>query len=264
MTICTRIRAVVPALCAALALLASPAAAEDASSSGTPGVDPVQAALMASRVLETHCMEVAAGAATRSALALSAVSPALTTVSAAHDETGEAYLLFWRGRLNLCLDREERAQEDLQAFVDQVGENPTYAPQVQQARRLIRRIERAHARPAIRTPALAVTGGALLGGAGALAALSGWQWSVAIDKQAQHDAGNRPWVETQLLAQEGQQALTAQRVLAGSAVAPAVGGVLSFVLSTVPSKGAPKAGPAAAVAVPTPDGGAALVLVGRF
>ena len=55
-----------------------------------PATDPAQAALRASQVLDAHCAEVAAGTATKSAQALSAVSPALTEVSAAHDATGEA------------------------------------------------------------------------------------------------------------------------------------------------------------------------------
>ena len=134
-----------------LCLVATPALAQDAAAP-----DPNAAALRASMVLEAHCADVAAGSATKSAQALSAVSPALTQVSEAHDATGEAFLLYWRGRLNLCLDREDRAKEDLEAFVAQAGDEPMYTDQLQQSSRLLRIIERrSKGGPTIQTPGAA-------------------------------------------------------------------------------------------------------------
>lgn len=239
-----------------------PAAAET-----TAPPDASQAALQASMVLEAHCADVAAGTATKSARALSAVSPALTQVSEAHDATGKAFLLYWRGRLNLCLDREDRATEDLEAFVAQVGDDATYRDQAKWATRLLRVIERrSKGRATIQTPGLAAAGGALLGGAGALSGLSGWQWTVAQERLADFEDGGEPWADAEVIREEGRAALTVQRVLVASAVASGVAGLTSFVLSTVASpsrKNAVATAPAALLA-PTDDGGWVLTLAGRF
>lgn len=228
---------------------------------------PHEAALQASMVLEAHCADVAGATATKSAQALSAVSPALTQVSKAHDATGEAFLLYWRGRLNLCLDREDRAKEDLDTFVAQVGDDAVYTAQAKSATRLLRVIDRrSTGRPTVRTPGLAVAGGVLLGSTGVLAGLSGWQWVEAQESLADFEDGGEPWSEADAIRQQGQNSLTAQRIMVGSAVATGVAGLTSFILSTVvPGKGkAAKAASTTLLVVPTADGGVALSLSGRF
>lgn len=149
----------------------------------------------------------------------------------------------------------------------QAGDDPAYSDQHKQADKLLRRIERrSKARPTVQTPGLAAAGGGLLGSAGALGGLSGWQWSVAQAKQAEFEAGTRQWGETVELVSEGGSALTAQRVLAGSAVAAGAGGVVSFILSTVAPAGARAGGKPrpAALVMPTERGGWTLTLAGRF
>jgi len=257
-----------------LCLPAFPALADEAPTDSEPSPeslpaaaapDPEQAALQAAMVLEAHCADVAAGTATKSAQALSAVSPALTQVSEAHDATGQAFLLFWRGRLNLCLDREERAKEDLEAFVAQTADEPMYTDQVKEADKLLRILERrSEGRPTIQTPGLAAAGGALLGGAGALAGLSGWQWTEAQASLADFEDGGEPWADAEVIRQQGQTSLTAQRVLMGSAVASGVAGVTSFILSTVGKGKAAGTTAATPLLVPTEGGGWALTLSGRF
>ncbi len=188
--------------------------------------------------------------------------PALTAVSEAHDATGDAFLLFWRGRLNLCLDREDRAKEDLEAFVARVGDDPTYINQVQRSRQLLRVIERyREGGPAIRTPGLAAAGGALIGVAGAFGGLSGWQWTVVQARRADFEDGGEAWTDAVVLQEEGQAALRAQRVLLGSAVASGVAGLTSFVLSTVAP---PRRGARVAALVPMGPNGWGVSLVGGF
>lgn len=220
------------------------------------------AAVGASEVLEAHCADVAAGRATESAEALGAVSPALTEVSSAHDATGEAFLLYWRGRLNLCLDREERAREDLEAFVEQASDDASYAPQLAQARQQLRRLGRVgQAPPKVRTPGAAVAGGAALLGSGALAGLSAWQWTEAEARAEEYLDGQRPYSESEAIADAARSAQTGSAVLVGSAVGAGLGGVVSLLLSTL----APNEDAALAVmASPTPRGGLAVALGGTW
>ncbi len=103
---------------------------------------PETAALKAAEILDQYCEDVAAGKATESAQVLSAVGPVLAEVSAAHDQSGAPYLLYWRGRLNLCLDREDRAEQDLELFVQSAGDDAAYRRQAQEARALLRRVSR--------------------------------------------------------------------------------------------------------------------------
>ena len=221
------------------------------------------AALSASEVLDAHCADVAAGRATESAQAAAAVSAVLSEASAAHDATGEAYLLFWRGRLNLCLDREDRAREDLEAFAAQTDDDPAYAPQLAQARAHLRRLARAERpRPTILTPGVAVVGGVLLAGSGALAGLGAWQWTVAEDGARQYLEGQRLYAESQSIAESANAAQTASGVLVGSALASGVGGALSIVLSTLAPRS--KAAPVSLAASPTADGGFVLVAGGAW
>ena len=223
------------------------------------------AALHAAEILERHCADVAAGSDTESAQALSAVGPVLAEVSAAHDANEEPYLLFWRGRLNLCLDREDRARQDLDTFLELAGNDPGHTAQARQARRLVRRLERS-ARPQVRvqTPGAAVAGGVLLGAGGALGVLSGQQWQLGTEQRAQYVAGKRTWTETEALGEEVLASQIRSRVLLGSAVGAGVGGVVAFVLSTVTPRSQPKAPPTVATVVPLPDGGVALELWGSW
>ena len=237
------------------------AATPPATSPAPP--DPNKAALDASMVLEAHCADVAAGTATKSAQALSAVSPSLAYVSEAHDATGEVFLLYWRGRLNLCLDREDRAKEDLEAFITASEGDSVYATQVKEAGRLLRLIERrSKGGVTIETPGLAAAGGALVGGAGALAGLSGWQWNRAQGFLADFEDGGERWDTAVEIQRQGESAVTAQRVFVGAAVAAGVSGVASFVLSTVaPRRGAKSIG---AVVLPLERGGVAFTVGGRL
>jgi len=223
--------------------------------------DSASVALRAAEVLEEHCAEVAAGAATGSAQAVAAVSPVLAEVSEAHDLSGASYLLFWRGRLNYCLDREERARSDFEAFTTQVGDDPAFVTQVRQARALVRRILRTQrSSPRIHDRGLAVAAGGLFLTSGLFAGLSAWQWSVALDLQVDHDRGNRAWAETAVIAGQGQTAVDTQRVLLGAAIGCGAAGLVGLLSSMAPRRSPPPA----VVGVAPGRRGVALVVGGRF
>lgn len=239
------------------------APAAEAPADEAPSAD--VAALHAAEILDEHCADVASGSDTESAQALSAVGPVLAEVSAAHDAMQLPYLLFWRGRLNLCLDREDRGRQDLEAFLELAAADPAHTAQARQARKLVRRLERS-GRPQVRvqTPGAAVVGGVLIGAGGLLGVLSGQQWQVGTDQRADYVAGQRDWAETQALGEEVLATQTRSRILLGSAVGAGVGGVMAFVLSTVTPRTQAKAPPTAATLVPLPEGGVALEVWGRW
>ena len=131
------------------------------------------AAVAASAVLDAECTDVAGGAATTSANALVVVGPVLAQVSSTYDATREPVLLYWRGALTSCIGQEDRAVEDLTAFVAAVDGQPGYEDQVRDARRRLQRLTASSARPvAARAvpqagspigPVLLAGGGAALG-----------------------------------------------------------------------------------------------------
>ncbi|HCP47957.1 MAG TPA: hypothetical protein DIU15_18095 [Deltaproteobacteria bacterium] len=212
------------------------------------------AALKAAEVLDEHCADVAAGKATESAQALSTVGPVLAEVSAAHDASGAPYLLYWRGRLNLCLDREARAEEDLSLFLEAVGEDPAYRTQTQQAMSLLRRTARAN-KPAglrIQRPEAAVAGVVALSLGGVFGGLSAWQWSVASTKQQQYLEGGVPWSQTDQLGHESSDAQDRHRALLGLSLGSSVAGIVSLALSTLTPKGAARS--TAGTVAPLPGG----------
>ena len=93
-----------------------------------------EAALAAQEVAEEHCAQAWAGEAVESAGALQEVARTLEQVSAAHEETQQAFLRYWRGVLFQCLGQYERAKDDLEAFVQAEKGSNVYVDQVQQAR----------------------------------------------------------------------------------------------------------------------------------
>jgi hypothetical protein len=225
------------------------------------------AALKAAEILELHCADVAGGKATESAQALSVVSPVLAEVSAAHDETGTPFLLYWRGRLNLCLDREDRAKEDLTTFIKAAADEAAYGTQVREARALLNRLARAERGGLkIHTPGLAVAGGAMFGAGVVFSGLSAWQWQIASSKHAEFMAGERLWSETQSINEEGEAAQDRAHALLGVGISTGIGGIVTFVLSMVPPpKLAGRLHSAPIVHVATlPEGGMAFGLEGRW
>lgn len=239
-----------------LLLLAAPAhAAPDAAS----------AASAAAEVADEHCSDTAADAQTKAARAVAAVAPVLAEVSEAHDATGEAWLLYWRGLLQACIDREERAILDFRAFLAEPDPDGIYAAQRQDAERRLRRLE-IGASSMLRDqaggpqPGGLITGGALLGGGAVLGGLSGLEGSVAAQQESIYRAGLRPWSETQEAQIASEAAAGRANGLLVGAIGLGVGGAVAFAITAATAKGRPGV---SAVVVPT-DGGVALSIGGRW
>ena len=267
-------------LCAAVLILCSvlpssaaaqgePGASAAADRPQNPGAWAAWAAEQAAAVLDEHCSDVAAGRATESARALAAVAPMLEEVSAAHDATGLPYLRFWRGRLNLCLDRQDRAREDLVAFLEVASSDPAYRPQVRFAGTLLRRLGAGRSDSGLGIAA----GIGLLGAGVALGGLAAWQGEVAKSRRAAYAAGVRSWEETAEIGKSAERARLASGVLAGLAAGSATGGVLTLIVSAARGRAGgsglarhgSRASPRWSLAGgPLPGGGGAIVLAGAW
>ena len=120
-------------------LAAAPAAASDKVQTAE------EAALAAAAVLDAECLDMAGGGATDSAEALVAVGPVLAEVSRTYDATRALSLLYWRGLLGSCVGQEQRAVQDLGAFVGAAADLPEYADQVRDSLRRLQRLTKKQA-----------------------------------------------------------------------------------------------------------------------
>jgi hypothetical protein len=224
--------------------------------------DAAAVAAEAASVSDDFCSEAAAGAATSSARAVARVSQVLAEVSEAHDATGENWLLYWRGILNACTEREERAAADFEQFLAVPDPDGLYAAQRQDAERRLRRLQVGSA-GVVRAagpssaPGIAV-GAGLLGGGAVLGGLSGWQGSVATQREADYQEGLKPWAETEQAQLDSETAGDAANGLLVGAIGLGAGGAVALVVSL-----ATGGTPVAAVVVPIPDG-LALSIGGRW
>lgn len=100
------------------------------------------AALLAARTIEERCAEAWSSKPVQQSEALIEVSRTLGEVSRAYEATSAVYLLYWRGAVFQCLGQYEAALDDLEAFVREVGEDPTYSAQASEARLRLRRAGR--------------------------------------------------------------------------------------------------------------------------
>jgi hypothetical protein len=239
--------------CFLLFLLAIPAAvhAEELSA--------VDAAERAASTHEAWCSDVAAARSTTSFEASAAVSAVLAEVSRAYDRTPEVWLLYWRGLLAACAEREERAIDDLSAFAAAADGDPALADQVTDARRRLRRLMGGSPAPAPAPPppAIAIGVGLFAGGA-AFAGLSGWQASEVQRHQVGFEESELAWAaRVTTWAEPGEQAAVASNALLGAAIGVGVGGVATMVLSSL-------VGGRVGVAVAPTEQGVAVVVGGTW
>lgn len=231
-----------------LLLLAPPGAAlarGDVPGSEAGAESPVAAAVEAAALHERWCSSVAASQSTRAAEAMVELSPALRDVSLAYDQRGDPALLYWRGMLHQCLNQDARAVEDFVAFVDQVGDESRYQPQVEDAERRLRRLTLG-ASVGPRTLAGAnrggvVVGAILVGTGGAFGGLAGWQDRERARAQAAYDAGNRPWAQTAGHLDDARSASLASRAMLGAAVGSATAGLATLLVSSLSASSRPVA-----------------------
>lgn len=242
---------------------AEPAAeAAEPAPKATPAVTAASVAQEADAVVTEHCSDAAVADGTQAARAVATVSSVLARVSEVHDATGEPWLLYWRGVLQACIDREERAIEDLQAFLATPDPGDVNKAQREDAERRLRRLGVRVEDPsaAAAPPVGAIVGGGLLGAGGVLGGLGAWQGARTADLTAEFAAGKRPWAETELLGFEAEETGNRATGLSAAAVGLGVGGVAAFVITAVTSK---TGAPVAAVVVPT-SSGVALSIGGRW
>lgn len=211
-------RVVLKCLPLLIALLLAPAAWADASVAAT-----------AAEVAEAHCVDGVSGDVQIAANALIQVGGTWAEVDEAWLASREPSLLYWRARLAQCLDKEDRALEDFAAFLESYGEDPAYAQQSEDARRRMRFLyvrvgEPEGDEPDVATVAGVALGGGLVGGAGVLAALAGWQDAQARDALARYHGGDLVTSEFPGVQLEIQQAGTTANALLGVAVGLASGG----------------------------------------
>lgn len=125
-------------LVAFLMLAASPAgAAEGTSAEGTSAEG---AAFRADAVHGAYCSSVASLGVSQAAAANAEVSRVWEQVSLAYEEHGDTFLRYWRGVLGQCLGHEERAIEDLSAYVAAAKDDSVSVALVRDARRRLRRM----------------------------------------------------------------------------------------------------------------------------
>ena len=80
-------------------------------------VEPAQVALVAEDAHSRHCSDVASRGTSDAAAANTEVSVVWEQVSRAFEESGVAYLRYWRGVLGQCIGHEQRAADDYAAFL---------------------------------------------------------------------------------------------------------------------------------------------------
>jgi hypothetical protein len=229
------------------------------------GAEP-DATAIAARASEAHerlCSDVAAAQSTKSFEASAEVSAVLAEVSRTYDRTPEPWLLYWRGLLAGCAEREERAIEDLKAFVVWAADEPSLASQVQDAKRRLRRYgipdptlpERGASSAA---PGIAV-GAGLLGAGGALGALAGWQASILSTQQENFEQSTLPWDERVAeYGEPGQRTASRTNGLLSVGIGCGVGGAVALAITAATGKRGP------GVAVLPTEGGAVVSFGGQW
>lgn len=223
-----------------------------------------EVAQRAQAVHAAHCAQVASGDAALASEALVQVSPVWAEVQEVLEQGGEAWLLYWRGTLALCLRQGEVGEADLVAFVRDFGDEPAFASMVAQARRALGRRGIGARSPAPPPDPAGLIGAVLAASAGATGGLAGWQWGLSQAQAQQLYEGIDDPVDREASYSEGAQAAEVTHGLAGAAVGLGVAALAVWIVgaATRPQATAAARGPRAAAAfAPVPGG---LLLFGSF
>ncbi len=227
------------------------------------------AAVAAEAVYSEHCSTVAGRGVSEAAAANTEVSAVWLQVSQAYEVRGDAFLRYWRGVLGQCLGHEDRAQEDLSAFVAVADGNRRSTALVRDAKRRLARLGAgATVSPARPAGAVSLALGAASAGLGGI--LHG-----AAFEQGQLSLTDSGW--TSALDRAGYESVVAEwdgaskaglGLLIGGAAALGVGAVVLAVSESgaplmLGSRRSVRAPPVAIVVVPAP-GGFSFALGGRF
>ena len=204
-----------------LILMPAGAAAEDAQA----------LALEASEVLQAHCADAGGLDIGAAADSIAIVGPVWAKLDAALTETRKVYLLYWRGVLAQCLDKEEMAIRDLEGFVAARASDPSYQGQVKDASRRLRILRRRNSGGGQGSEAGPfVLGGTLLGIGGLFGALSGWQAATADSKYVAYHSGDYTRGSFPELYREGEEATIAANAFIGAAVGSGTAGLVSLIV----------------------------------
>ena len=221
--------------------------------------DPSIAAAEASEVRDRYCSDASDALITLEAEGTARVSAVWARVSRSYDATQASYLLYWRALLGQCLDKTDRVQEDLLAFLSAVGDDSAYREQVRDAERLLLRIDvKERSKAADPRPAIGV-GAAVAGVGGVLGGLAGWQAQVLSERTTLWHSGQLLTGDFNGVGDEARRAADAANGLTAGAVAAAATGL------TVLAVSAGIAGDSRAVVAVVPtQGGVAVAIGGRW
>ena len=99
------------------------------------------AALAAWQVHQDHCAAAVGADVEMTAGSMELVLPVWQDVDRVYRETGEAYLLYWRAVLALCVQQGDLAGQDLQEFLCAEGANPMFTDLADDAETRLRRMK---------------------------------------------------------------------------------------------------------------------------
>ncbi len=172
-----------PALCCCFLLCCASAHADDEAADPDPSV----VASQAFEVVQEYCAQTSMNNVTAAAKAVSEVTDIWDRVNLALRSTRKVYLLYWRGVLAQCLNREDAALSDLHEFMAARSDSSLFLSLVEDARRRVRRLER---KPGMggtnlkrRRAGLIALGAGFSAGAVTFGVLGGWQWQQGLETQ---------------------------------------------------------------------------------
>lgn len=248
-------------------LAAAPAAAQEASEGP---VDVNAAALVASSVHEEHCADTRGNDTSVFGAALAATSAAFVEIDKAYAATQDPSLLYWRGLLALCINREDAGAADLTSFLEGVGDDKAYTGQIKDAQRRLRRVQlsqRSSGAPAAIPNAGGVAATLGLGiGAGTLGGLTAWSSSELEHLQSQLANGE---LRTEAIDQaliDGPTYETRANALIGATAGVGAGALIAGVITalTADRDGSTASWSAPSVAAVPTRGGVQIVVGGAW
>ena len=216
-----------------------------------------QLAIEAAQVQSEHCANAASRLDTSGARSISIVSDTWVRVSERYDQSGESYLLYWRGVLAQCMDKEDFALQDLENFISRSEGNALWATLIKDAKRRIRQLSRKTDntrpnRPAAPAPNDAILGivlGASLAAASAGSGIAAASWWSRSQEKADLIRALPQDQRQDLLATEeyedGNQSWRISSALTVAAIGLGAGAMVSFLVTA--GKGA-----SATASVPPP------------
>jgi len=238
---------------------------ESAPAATEKRVSSEQLAVEASNVQNEHCADAASNQETGGIRSISTVSDTWVRVSERYDQSGESYLLYWRGVLAQCMDQEDRALADLKEFISRSEGNSLWATLIKDAERRARQLGHKVARSGGGLGADAestrkvigfVLGASLAAGSAgsSIAAVSFWQTSKTKadylrEAERENLTVSGAWPEYA----QGEAAARDSSIMTVAAIGLGVGATISFLVAAGAGS-SPTAGPPPPVIVPTATG----------